>query len=198
MRGSFGSFEGETMIHHERNDHEQSELDPQPHEVRAPPTVRGVVPKQPAVWPTVIGVIAVVWAGMTLVGIPCGAAMWFIMPHAFESQSAAIFFGSQAIALALGIVLLVAGIGILQWRQIGVRFVTIWSIIALIWTPIGIMVGLIGADFEQGGNFGARMGAHFGILGVICGGLFTLALPIFLLIWFSRAAIKAETAEWKP
>ena len=45
---------------------------------------------------------------------------------------------------------------------------------------------------------GMRTGMMTGV--AVMGGVFALvlgwALPVFFLIWFSRSAIKAETAEW--
>ena len=38
--------------------------------------------------------------------------------------------------------------------------------------------------------------ATFGLAGAIVSLLFYWALPVFVLIWFSRSRIRAETAGW--
>ncbi len=200
-----------------------TDLPPPP--LMTPPVEPGEIPHRPSAWPMVIGVIAIIFGSLAILQGCLGAVSTLFMSSLsglMPAEQATMFDAMDdlkpwmiigaVLTLALGILLLVAGIGLVRRRA--------WSPTAcMVWAGIKMMfvVGnTILADMVQQAQFEAMqevmqqdpnmpagmpamMGSFFQVFGVftiVLGILWGWALPVFLLIWFSRSKIKAEVARW--
>ncbi len=202
-----------------------SATDLPPPALMTPPVEPGEIPHPPSAWPKVIGVITIIFGSLAILQ-GCLGAVSTLFLGAFASvapqEQEALFQAMEdlkpwmiigaVLTLALGILLLVAGIGLVRRRA--------WSPTAcMVWAGIKMMfvVGnTILADMAQQAQFEAMqemmqqdpnmpagmpamMGSFmqvFGVFAIVVGILWGWALPVFLLIWFSRSKIKAEVAGW--
>ncbi|MCH8152385.1 MAG: hypothetical protein IH830_08445 [Planctomycetes bacterium] len=202
-----------------------SATDLPPPGLMTPPVEPGEIPHRPSAWPMVIGVIAIIFGSLAILQGCFGAVSSLFMSSlsgfmpaeqatmldAMEGLKPWMIIGA-VLTLALGILLLVAGIGLVRRRA--------WSPTAcMVWAGIKMMfvVGnTILADMAQQAQFEAMqemmqqdpnmpaampamMGSFmqvFGVFTIVLGILWGWALPVFLLIWFSRGKIKAEVAGW--
>jgi hypothetical protein len=107
------------------------------------------------------------------------------------------------ITLPVAVLLLVAGVGIVQRRRWGLKATMAWAvvkIVVVVVTSIGgymVMREQLRAMARSGPTTmptGFMETMQFA--GVVVGILWGWALPIFMLVWFSRAKIKAETVIW--
>lgn len=184
----------------------------------APPTVQGEVVKMriEPVWPTVIGIISIIFGvGGVLVSI-YGALMFLIfdsvmgmgaqpeeMTHAVEKY---VVWSSVSSALGIPIaaLLLTGGILLLKKRPIAPTLLVWWSILRIF---NGLMQAAIAAlmqsaQFEAIGSSGAGapmagMGQIIAIVTLILSAGWASALPVFMLIWFSREKVRAVVASWR-
>ncbi len=188
-----------------------------------PPSDPGEVP--PSTWPTVIGVITIVFGGLGALGGCFGAfAPFFIgMMQSMvpEDQVTGLEgmmdWGVWMVALAMAgmlmaVLLLVAGIGITKRHAWGPKTALVWAPLKMIFVVLNSVVAyqIQIAQFEamqeamaNDPNVPAGMGAFrgsmmqaLGIFGVLISVLWGWALPVFLFIWFSRKKIRTETAGW--
>lgn len=179
-----------------------------------PPTSRVLVPPPVALskWPTVIGVVAIVYSGLMLVCGGGGAVMSrFALSHQqiqaqlFETGSLyKMSYAVWMLSWAASILLLIAGIGLTMRRRWSVSVARIWAVAAAIMALLGAVLGYANADtvmnqMAQSSRTAMPAGAMsaFALIGVLISLLFHLALPVFLLIWFAREKIKAEAAGWR-
>jgi hypothetical protein len=182
-----------------------------------PPTTAPSVEPARAAWPIVLGVIGVIYASLGLLGGCCSVAWPAIMPayisfmrdlaknsptmsqadvdaliNSMPPAGWSILGG--VIGLALAILLMTGSIKLLKRQASGVRLCTTWSVISLIWSPIGMAVafyyqtGML-KDLDNPGVIG-------GIVGGVIGLVVNLALPVLMLVWFRRAASQVEIARW--
>ena len=187
----------------------------------APPTSPVFFQPAPArsAWPGVIGTIAIVVGALGALMYLWGALSPLFM-EAFTSfvekanpQARAQmeinklylpFTETLSIAmLAISIVLLVGGSGLVQRRPWGVRLVLIWAVARIAGAGAQVVLQARLMDkMQQVGAF-AGTGMPAGFMGLftnvaIGGGLlFCCAMPVFALIWFARRRIRAEVASWK-
>lgn len=185
----------------------------------APPTYPGpfLQPDRASSWPKVFGIITIIlgavgiligctnassplWIGWFAKMMPAGqpTGMEFVQQH--PGLVIAVALGGSAVA-ALG---LLAGIGLVQRRRWGVRFAVTWSVVRIVFVI-----------FEAGYSYVAQKAALQSVqqdsqVATIPSGFMQLifsmsmvatvawgwGLPIFLLIWLSRKAIKEEIASW--
>jgi len=190
------------------------------------------VAPSPSTWPKVVGIISIILgAGGTLGGcfglagqLFAGAMKDFmekITPQgpgpdplaALEAveEYAAWTITLQLLVLAAAVLLLIAGIGLVQRRGWSVKAGVLWAIVRI---PVVVANAALGYV-----TFQATMEAMeamqdspemqqipaglFSVIGSV-GGVFTVALtliwgwayPVFILIWFSRRRIKDEVAAW--
>lgn len=176
-------------------------------------------PQGSPVWPTVIGVIAIVFGSAAILGGFWGV-LYFLN---FERISAmfppgtahmmdvvlewrAFMTLSSGLMSATAAILLIAGIGILKRRRWSVRTCAGWAILKML---VIVPQAVAGAMMQQAQmekfsqQAGNAMPGGTGIFAAIH--VFTIgatiawgwALPVFLLIWFSRAKVKQETVQWK-
>ena len=181
-----------------------------------PPTEAGplMTEPEPSKWPTVIGVIAIVFGAIGVLGGFCGMLsprMVAMMPpdantgaDYVREWSGWIIF-SSLVGLAFSGVLLAIGIGLLKRRFWSRAWAIRWSVVYMAFA----LVNLIFNFFMQQGQYeqmmqqnnmptGAAQGMQVASGFAVCFGLvWAWALPIFLLIWMSREKIKAEIATWQ-
>ncbi len=117
---------------------------------------------------------------------------------------------NAVIVIGLGVILLSAGIGLARRRRTAVGKVKLWAIGRIIWSiPAAYATYVItdeslkmmqqaAADSGKpmpGGGFATFMAAMGPISAAINFAIWC-AVPIFMLIWFSRGKIKSETSRW--
>ncbi len=186
----------------------------------APPTEPGLaaIPAEPSAWPKVIGIIAIVLGAAGFLGGLYGAlsplfleAMLKVMPPGQEAilevarDFAVWTVASSLVGVVVAVVLLVAGIGLVRRRQWSVGTVRAWAVIKVLLVIATSVLGYMVAQAQfaamsQAQAGAAPMPADFGRLlsmfAVVIGLVWGWALPVFVLIWFARSKVKAETASW--
>ncbi len=194
-----------------------------------PPTVPTTAPQQrlrrPSQWPTVIGILAIIFGAFAVLG-GCGGIVspWFMsaiveaMPEDHTMGMEAMvewghwMIGSSLVGLGLGVLLLLGGVSLMQRRPRGRTMCLTWALLRMPVVGLGLVVGyLMQQDqlmamqemFASDPSVPAAMSAMFGrfmqagvLAGSVIGLLWGWALPVFMLIWFSRGKIKTEVAAW--
>lgn len=179
-----------------------------------PPQQPGEIgsPEQDTTWPKVIGVISIVFgAGACLQGVWGFFAPRFIkmaaesMPEAQAAPLAAMqewgtwITVSSALTILIGLVLFVAGIDLVRRRRRGIKLGRVWAVLKILFGIAGAFVGLA-MQQEQFRQISQQTPAiNTGVIAVVVlvvVALWTCAYPVFLLIWFSRAKVKVEYAQW--
>ena len=198
---------------------------PEPSVPVAPPTSPGPLPAPPhqSAWPTVIGIIAVIFGALGLLGGCMGIGGALVMPLLAEwmesmpgtkGQAAGMeamgewtgwMVGDAILGGVLAALLLVAGIRLLQRRFSCRKLCFTWAIPKIPYVIASTVLGYFvqQANLEALKNdpnspvaaMGGLMDA-LGVFGTVFGLVLGLAPPVFVLIWFSRGAIKAEVATW--
>ena len=178
-----------------------------------PPTQAPPPPARARVWPTVVGVISIIYASMGLLGAFCGIAYPWILPwyvdllrtlgvseqevQEMETSMPPVVWTVLAslVGLALVILLFVGAVRLLRRQASGARLCALWSWIIIPWTIIATVITLfiqLNAPVPSSGpaqQIGAAIGS---VIGLVVG----LILPVFMAIWFSRPTIKAQVAQW--
>ncbi len=194
---------------------EQDAMQPSPAALPpVPPTQPGAIPlAQPrSLWPTVLGIVAVILAGLGLLSLMWQmAALLFGVGHAPATQPAAGQPSKLALAVLtpahtiLVVVLLAGGIGLLRRRRWSARALLAWGIADAVLTVAALTYTLLNMPQVQeqmrrqnpamqpmAGNVA---GAFF--LGIMCFGMVVgLTPPVFAIVWFRRANIRSEVAAW--
>jgi hypothetical protein len=150
-------------------------------------------------WPVAVGAISVAYGTQSALGV-IGTSSQMLVWAALNSGSLGSSFGSgnlwpmvYASAMLLGGILGIALLlpaGLLLWRQsrAGPTMHVIYAILAillnLLWS-----IGLIMSYPE---SFRTQ-----GMIGPIWNATTAMIYPVFLLIWFSRPNVKAETRLWR-
>jgi hypothetical protein len=173
-------------------------------------------------WPAVVGIIAIVLGSFGILGGCWGAVSTVFLADVMsemigeaDPNSAMVFeqmqkhkawflvfsFGGGALAAWL----LVTGIGILRRRSWAPSSAMCWAV-AKMFLVVGQVVFNYQIQQEQfaamnvGGNAPFDMGQFGRVIGLFSlafGVIWGWALPVFLLIWFRRESIRAETEAWK-
>ncbi|MBP7948326.1 MAG: hypothetical protein KA004_01635 [Verrucomicrobiales bacterium] len=122
------------------------------------------------------------------------------------------------LASALGVVLLVGGILLLMRRKAGVSVMLLWAVakiaFVLVQAPLQMAMQkemlpkmleqqqkVVEAQSKKSGqtapeiNLSGFMDAAAGV-GAVVGVVWGMALPVFLLIWFSRKGVRHDIASW--
>jgi hypothetical protein len=186
----------------------------------APPTQPGMLPAAPATesWPTVIGIIAIIFGALGALG-----GLWGLVAPAVMRRSLANVPGVDQTSLdimhnwqswtvtasllgaILAIVLLVFGIGLmgrkrwsratgLTWAGLKMALVIATSVVASI-----IQRETFARMSQQSTSMPAmpvNMADTMAGFTLVFGLLWGWALPVFVLIWFSRRKIKDAVAAW--
>lgn len=175
-----------------------------------------VPPPRQTNWPTVLGIIAIILGVMGILGALGQAAMTFMQsvikpPSGHGPDFAAMqppmpwLIVSCILSLAMGILVLTGGIGLIQRRRWSVPGIRIWAVAHILFLVVNMVVtytNMAGA-LQKAQQNAAASGAPpqalmVGIFAGMCGGaIFGIAPPVFALIWFARRKIKDEVAAWK-
>ena len=188
----------------------------------APPTFvpqATTVTPTAARWPFAVGVVSIVYACLHILGGVCSVAspLWSGMMRkasppgtgpdfmAISERWAAWTISLAVVSLGLSGLLLAIGIGMLNRRRWSIGASRYWCVgqMALA-VPNGVIGYLMQSDIvhsmSQSGQVvpgafatGARIGAA---VGVIVGLAWGLALPVFLLVWLRRPAVRGEYEGW--
>lgn len=184
----------------------------------APPAA--VPPPPPRAWPMVIGIIAIILGALGALGGCVGMAVTpflrvieKVVPagQAPQLEGLAELVPSMLIlafaGLVIAVLLLIGGIGLVRRRRWGMTACLAWAVVKIIFVVahnvFGYLVNV--AQFEQietmTGNAGGpplpvEFFAGMGALGACFGIAWGWALPIFMLIWFTRRKIRDEVREW--
>ncbi len=190
-----------------------------------PPTDAGAIPPKPSSWPTVIGIIAIIFGSLaTLQG--CMGLGWPLVAGLFTSAMPEdqaemmsiteplmpLMIISGGLTMVIAIVLLIGGIGLTKRSPGSPKVCRIWAGSKMLLVVYASIVGYLVQQaqmeamqrmLEEDPNTPAAMPgflgtfmAVFGPLTLVLGIVWGWALPIFMLIWFSRTKIKAEIAQW--
>lgn len=109
-------------------------------------------------WPTVLGVISLVYGILALIGNGCGAASPFATPFFLQmsgmdaeklTMSPALFWvqlGSGVIGMVIAVVLLVGSVGLLRRSPRSLGILKAWVALAVVTTLLGIGLGFLLLD----------------------------------------------------
>jgi hypothetical protein len=157
-------------------------------------------------WPLVIGVICLVVAaidvGMIIFNSMSYLALEDSQPGG-QGMGAARAIGSAVIPGLIALWLVLGSLGLLQRSPMGVKRLRQWAFVKIF---IGLVCGgiaLAGISAIEGAaeEFARDQGVEDLPVGVlkttlIIGMIWAVAFPAFLLFWFKRPAIAADTARW--
>lgn len=151
-------------------------------------------------WPTVLGVIAIIFG--------CCGALGELACTAPAELNTEVWSGDLTInkvaSFAAALLLLAAGVGLLKRQRWSALGIVTWAICKmLIVLHAGYIVGSMGSEFAMAMMAHQRSTppppevAHTVLLAIPAGIIvWGWALPAFMLIWFSRGQIRGETACW--
>jgi uncharacterized membrane protein SirB2 len=208
------------MNNHDQPSSENPFVSPSPTPIE--PVADAIVVQSQTTWPAVLGIVAIVFGGFGLLGGCLGLASTLFMAGPLAdlaaqsgSNNAIVFeqmqeFKSWILAFVVGGAvlaawLLVSGIGILRRQSWAGSSAMSWAVAKMF-----LVAGQIVFNFQmQQQQFAAisnadkspfnmgQFGQIIAVVSAVFGLIWGWALPVFLIIWFRRASIKAETASWK-
>lgn len=174
----------------------------------------------------VIGILMIVFGSLSILSNLCGVIQQLVLPRlmsqfgsasaqgAMQSQFQAM--GAYSVPMAVlgmiqvgvGALCLVGGVQLLKKNWKGIVLARVWGVLKILLAFISTGVGLAMSRamtnqmMSQSGSAGvpANMGSFMmisQIVGAIIGFLVAVALPIVVLVWFSRAKIQREVDEWR-
>lgn len=190
-----------------------------------PPTAAGASPPRKSTWPMVLGIIAIILGSLaTLRGCMSigSSAMFGLFASAMPEEQAEMMEATKGFAplimissgliMAIAIILLIGGIGLTKRSPWSPKTCKIWAGLKMLLVVYSSIVTFLSTQaqmeamqrmLEEDPNAPAAMSGFFGTLMAIIGPVIFVfaivwgwALPIFMLIWFSRRKIKAEIAQW--
>ena len=172
----------------------------------------------PTSWPTVLGILAIVFGGFGILG-----GVWGFVYPLVAGRFAEMFPPVQAqlmqqldewsgwttamsiISLMVASLLLFGGMSLVKRRHRAAPILFIWSILktVLVFGGVGLQLSMQTQIMDQAtaqlqtvpGGKAIMVGSV--AIGLACGLIFQLAGPVFLLVWFRRRAIKEEVATWR-
>lgn len=194
----------------------------------APPTEAGdfVPVTPPEGWPTVIGILSIIFGALGVLGAGCGAVglvaapvVVNLIPEGPERDevqqsiqqsmtNVPLQVGVQLIEFVLAIILIVGGVQLLKRSRSAAKTLTIYAIGDLISNTLVLIVGVLAAgaqakmisenpDMQQQMPQGVQgIMQALGVVGAVVGWVITAIWPVFLLLWFRRSKIKDSMATW--
>lgn len=174
-------------------------------EPAAPPTTPDeLIHTTRTAWPTVLGVVGIVWAALSVMSRLFTLALAAALKSGFLDDVTDVdssdMFSAYEIAfslvdIALAVYLLVGAIGVLKRNTTGGKRLIRWA-----WLSIVALFLLLVASyvFDDDWDFAAMSGAEAAIAAVTACVmlLFALGPPVFVLWWMHRPRIKQEIAGW--
>lgn len=185
-----------------------------------PPMHPGAMPvlERRSIWPTVIGVMAVVLGALAILGnlwelatpwvlgvardmIPPGQATGIEVVGEWTWWTAT----NALLGIGLAVLLLFAGIGLAKRRVWAVRACAAWAILKIMLVAVDsfFVYRIEQAAFESimpqmpaVPGVGPGFFTAASVFGVIFSMAWGWTFPVFCLVWLSRARVKAEVAGW--
>lgn len=177
---------------------------------------------EPATWPKVVGIISIVWASLGLICNGCGAvsplfqsfAMNMVPPEQqaqmqqqAAAQNPAFTVVMSIIGIGLAGLLMFAGIQTLRYRWKGRMLHLVWGAVSIVIAVVGAVIGFgqmkaqVASQIQQMQNDpnmaaqaqqmqGAVEMTAYGMFG--CMVIFSIAYPLFALVWFGLIKTRAE------
>ena len=191
-------------------------LDASPNVPLAPPTTPGMRPRPPALWPSVIGVVGIIYGvGGVLASASQLLAMVFfrfledfVPPNSAAHQVIALddwkwiaistlLYGLLSVAAAM---LIAGSVGLLRRRAWGAKLLLIWSVVRIALSVADSAVGyaIAVALLEASPLFAPRFVINWTIMfGTAMELIIYSAFPVFVLIWFTLAGPRREVKRWQ-
>lgn len=188
-----------------------------------PPFQSGSLPETHR-WAGVVGTIAIIFGVAGVLQGGCGIVASLFGSEIYESmssiapQSADQMAAQQAanerflwmntglslLSMLVATVLLVGGIQLLRRRATSATLLRLWAlaklVLAILLAGAGWMVFQAQLEWMQAEQNASGASADLmrgaAIFGIALGLLWQWALPIFMIVWFSRAPIRASVARW--
>lgn len=186
----------------------------------APPVTPGAIAPRPSRWPAIIGTIALVFGILATLG-GCGGLVMMpfmeaIMEAAPNQQNPGLAglsdwkqwtIPGSILSMALGVLLVVGGSGLLRRRGWGRRVCLGWAglkmVLVIFMATIQYQMAIDQAEaMKNDPNFQALPAQFagfiqsFGMISVIISVILGWALPVFLLVWLSRRKIRDDVKTW--
>jgi hypothetical protein len=180
----------------------------------APPQRVGEAPAQPSIWPVVLSVIGLSFSAFgALGGCITASTPWLLdaiskmMPAEDRGDLAVVeqwqwwIVADALVWLLLSIAMIVACLKLIKRRPSSRAWIMCWA-----WLKIAYSIGdsvlsyaMAAWAVEHSEDMADAPAGFLGIVGIGGAALnfaFYAALPVFMLIWFSRRKIKNEMAGW--
>ena len=160
--------------------------------------------QEPTSWPKVIGLISMIWGGLSLTCAGCGVlgvmASSSMIPEEMKSQGLPPTMGlnlynslQMGVGTVMSFVLFAAGLFTLRRSMTGRTLHLIWSAISAMWIPVTLyLIFRQNAEMDRWAaenpeNQFAKQHAAGGNIGVMIGIAMTVIFsiyPVFIFIWF--------------
>ncbi|QKK09882.1 MAG: hypothetical protein HND58_18150 [Planctomycetota bacterium] len=194
----------------------------------APPTTQGdfVPVKPPETWPTVIGVISIIFGSLGVLSGACGGAFLLLSEPLLslvpEEQASEMELqvsnsmpypvmqgGVMLLELVISVLMLVGGIMLLRRKRSARGLLVGTACLDLISNTVAAVVGFLVVQaqmkaMQENAEVAQQMPATFGTFAQGAGGvmvfvqwLFLAIWPVFVLIWFSRRRIRESVEAWE-
>jgi hypothetical protein len=186
----------------------------------APPTVAGPLGRPPRriVWPTAIGIIAIVFGSIGILwslynaSVPWMMSSWTVYtpgtttfdPLAAMRHWAPWMSVVHGIGVPVAGMLLAGGIGLLLRRTWSATVLVAWAIVKI---PVAVAVTFVSVCVQQeqmsgmagqpGGAVGVAFINGFAWFFAILTLAWYWALPVFMLIWFAHAVVRQGVESWR-
>lgn len=193
------------------NDH------PRPPTTMPPPVYTTPIAQSSSKWPKVIGIVMIAYGALGVLNGCMGVIAPFFMEifaqltpasqrgvfNVIEDQKSWLIAGSS-LSLVLETVLIILGIGLLKCRRSAARKYIYWAIpkipLVLFQSVFQYKMGVSQMQSLFQSSDAPAIGSGFinaiSLLTVFFVLIWGCTLPVFLLIWFNRSKIKAETVAW--
>ncbi len=203
---------------------------PAPANAQVPPSYHQEFVPQPdaqSSWPTVIGIISIIFGSLGALGGAYQAVAPFLMGMigGFVPESddqAKVVFESMAAwrfplmvvgigSLILSVMLIVCGAQLVGRKESASGLHKKWAISKILFSLVAVTINTLAqmaqmkVAMEQQSQSMGGGGAQFVetammvamVVGIIMGIAFACAYPVFILIWFSREKVKNEVQSWE-
>jgi hypothetical protein len=196
-------------------------MDTAPPPAPRPSTLPGVLaaPPRPPEWITPLAIVCIIFgAGGVLQGLASILTPWIVgllKPFASQVPTTQALEGRVPTLVAVGLltaavaaILLTAGILLARRRPTAVRTLRAWAVLKLLLSAVTLAVNAVIQRDQLAAMQSARPGgtpmppgmAPFMnatlYVGLAIAALWLAALPVFILVWFSRPRPKADLAAW--
>ncbi len=105
---------------------------------------------------------------------------------------------STAAQTGLAALLIVGSIGLRRRRPAGVSLCKLWAWLAIVWVVVLMIRGAVWLRQLSGElpALGAVSSQAYALAAVVLAVAILLAFPVFLLVWLSKPAVRAEYDTW--